>query len=99
MFRGSQLKRYFARAGSSKSVSTATSSSGHETSANIISEGSMTQNNFNPILIGSCSKSTGSLPSVMVYPASDPRYEHPPRFVAKRSCDTSDSVYNKPRSR
>jgi hypothetical protein len=99
MFRGSQLERYFARAGSSKSVSTATSSSGHETSTNIISEGSMTQNNFNPILIGSSSESTGSLPSVMLYPASDLRYEHPPRLVAKRSCKTSDSVCNQPKSR
>jgi hypothetical protein len=34
-----------------------------------------------------------------VYPTSDPRYEHPPQPVAKRSCDTSDSVYNQPRSR
>jgi hypothetical protein len=99
MFRGSQLERYFARAGSSKFVSTVTSSSGHETSANIISKGSMTQNNFNPILIGSSSESTSSLLSMMVYPASDPRYEHPPRLVAKRSCETSDSVYNQPRSR
>jgi hypothetical protein len=98
MFRGSQLEHYFARAGSSKSLSTATSSSGHETSANIISEGSMTQNNFNPILIGSSSVSTGSLPSVMVYLASDPRYEHPPQPMAKRSCDTSDFVCNQPRS-
>jgi hypothetical protein len=79
-------------------VSTSTSNSGHETSANIISEGSMTQNNFNPILIGSSSESIGSLPSVMVYPASNPRYEHPSRPVAKRSCETSNSVCNKPRS-
>jgi hypothetical protein len=76
MFRGSQLERYFARAGTSKSAITATSSSGHETSAKIISEGSITQNT--PIVIGSSSESNGSLPIVMAYLACDPRYEHPP---------------------
>ena len=58
----------------------------------------MTQNNFNPILIGSNSVSTSSLLSVMVYLASDPRYEHPLQPVAKCSCDTSDSICNQPRS-
>jgi hypothetical protein len=95
MFRKSQLERYFERAGTSKSATTAMSSSGHETSANIISEGSMTQNT--PIIIGSSSESNGSLPSVMAYPASDLRYSHPLRAAAKRSCDTTDSVCNQPR--
>jgi hypothetical protein len=97
MFRGSQLERYFARAGTSKSATTTTSSSGHETSANIISEGSMTQNT--PIVIGSSSESNGSLPSVMAYPASNPRYSYPPRAAAKQSCDTTNSVCNQPRNR
>jgi hypothetical protein len=39
MFCGSQLERYFMRAGFSKSVSSVTSSNGYEMSVNIISEG------------------------------------------------------------
>jgi hypothetical protein len=96
MFRGWQLERYFARAGTSKSTTTTTSSSGQETSANIINEGSMTQNT--PIVIGSSSEFNGSLPSVMAYPASDPRYSHPPRAAAKWSCNTTDSVCNQPKT-
>jgi hypothetical protein len=99
MFRRSQLERYFNRAGSSKSrsKSSATSSSGHETSANLVSSRASISANGELILLGSSSESNASVENVREFPASDPRYVHSPRLVAKRSCETTDSICNQPR--
>lgn len=75
-------------------MSITTPSSGHETFASIISEGSMTHNDVTPILIGSRSESNGNLWTVMAYLVSDLRYEHSPRAVAKWSCNTTNFVCN-----
>jgi hypothetical protein len=100
MFRGSQLEHYFNRMGSSKLVSTGTSSSGYETSINLPDP--ETSSNPSIIVLGSSSESNASNASTLAireFQQSDPRYLHPPRPVAKRSRETTDSVCNQPRKR
>jgi hypothetical protein len=102
MFQGSQLEHYFLRAETSKSSSSsATPSSGHETSANLVSLGIIDGwSNGSPIVLGSSSESSiASTCNVKGYPLSDPRYIHPPRATEKRAYDTPHSVCNQPRKR
>jgi hypothetical protein len=87
------------RAGSSKSVSTTTSSDGYETSINIVSEGvSIGCSIGSPIVVASSSESGASMSTVQMreYPASDPYYVHPPLRTPNRACKSLDSMYNQP---
>jgi hypothetical protein len=101
MFRDSNMQRYFSRVGARKTQSGGSRSSTSipptsfaETSSIRLDDGGVATPiiNVNPTLIESVSRSRE-------YAASDPRYVVEPIAVAKRSCETSDSVCNQPRSK
>jgi hypothetical protein len=62
-----------------------------------VSSGASTSANGELILVGFSSESNASVENVKEYLASDPRYIHLPRLIAKLSYKTTNSVYNEPR--